>query len=606
MLDDHTSNVAADRADNQKTRQKPLGWLFGSVRHARRWILLSVAAGFAGGLLLILQAGLLSRVIHGAFIDGMSRTVLAPTFLVLCAVVVLRAVLAGAREAAGFKAGAKVRGEIRMTLMRHIGALGPAHPGGAHSGALSAAVVEQVEALQEFYAHYLPQLALAISIPAAIVAFVFPISWAAGGLLLFTAPLIPVFMILVGMGAESISQQHFQALARMSAHFLDILQGLPTLKLLDRSRSEEKNIAEVSGQYRRRTMKVLQVAFLSTAVLEFFSSLAIALVAVFLGTSYLGYTEFGLYGQKLTLGQGLFILLLAPDFYLPLKELGTHYHARAEAMGAAEEILKVLSARPVETLMGHRNLVDSEPLKVECRQIHFAYAGDDRPILKGVDLKLEPGAQVVLVGASGVGKTTLLNLLLGFIRPVRGEIRVNDVELNELTLDSWRKAIAWVGQHPVLFHDTVAGNIAMGKPGASAVEIEAAARSARVLDFTSRLPHGLDTHVGEKGWGLSRGQAQRVALARAFLKDAPLVLLDEPAASLDMENERLVMKAIEELTRDRTVLMLTHRLDPIQAAQRIVVLEDGRFVEEGSYSELMRQSGIFRNMVERDLRGKVQ
>lgn len=577
----------------------PLRWLFGNFRSARGWILLSVGAGFSAGLLVILQAGLLSRIIHGAFMEGKSWTVMGPAFLILGGVVLCRAGLAWAKEMSGFYAGAKVRQAVRMDLMHHIGDLGPVYPDLPHSGALSAAVGEQVEALQAFYAHYLPQLALAVSIPAAIAVFVFPISWFAGGMLLLTAPLIPFFMILVGMGAENISQKHFQSLARMSAHFLDILQGLPTLKLLNRSRGEKKDIAKVSDQFRHRTMKVLRVAFLSTAVLELFSSLAIALVAVYLGTCYLGYADFGMYGQKLTLAQGLFILLLAPEFYLPLRELGTHYHARAEAAGAAEEILKILSKPAMKIFTGVHDLDSSQALGVECSDIHFAYDNGKHIVLRGVDLRLDPGEQVVLVGESGVGKTTFLNLLLGFIGPDQGEIRINGNRLSDLTQESWCQALAWVGQRPTLFHGTIAENIGLAKPGVVRTEIEQAARSARVLDFSRHLPNGLDTQVGEQGWGLSRGQAQRVALARAFLKDAPILLLDEPAAGLDMENERLVMQAIESLSGGRTVLLLTHRLDYIQKAQRIVVLDGGQFVEQGSYSDLMGRAGAFRKLVGR-------
>ncbi len=582
--------------ESQITQQKPSTWLFGKAQPARGWILLSVAAGFAGGLLLIFQARLLARIIHGAFIDGLSQADLGLLFLTLCGIVVLRAGLAWGKEVSGFYAGARVRQELRMALMRHIGNLGPQSTEGAHSGALSACLVEQVEALQAFFAYYLPQLALAVSIPIAIAAFVFPISWAAGGLLLLTAPLIPLFMILVGMGAEAVSQRHFQVLARMSAQFLDTLQGLPTLKLLGRSRSEEKNIAVTSDEYRVRTMQVLRIAFLSTAVLELFSSLSIALVAVYLGTTYLGFTQFGMYGQALTLAHGLFILLLAPDFYLPLRELGTHYHARAEAMGAAEEILKILSRCPAKVFAGGQPLAESKALTIELRNIHFTYAQGTPTVLEDVSLRLSPGEQVALVGPSGAGKTTLLNLLLGFIAPVRGEIRINDRLLSKLTPESWRLAIGWLGQQPVLFKDTIAGNIGMGKPGAARAEIEKAARSARVVDFARHLPDGLDTRVGEQGWGLSRGQAQRVALARVFLKNAPLLLLDEPAAGLDMENERMVMQAIDTLSQDRTVLLLTHRLGHIQSGQRIAVLAGGRIAQEGSYAELVHRGGTFRRL----------
>ena len=573
MLDNSTHTVSSPSAS-----PKPLTWLIGNVRHARGWILLSVSAGFAGGLLLILQAALLSRIIHAAFIDDLSRTVLNPLFLILCGLVALRAGLAWTREVSGFYAGAGIRQEVRMALIKHIGALGPVRADRPHSGALSTTIVEQVEALQAFYAHYLPQLALAVSIPAAIAAFVFPISWAAGGLLLLTAPLIPLFMILIGMGAENISQKHFQALSRMSAHFLDILQGLPTLKLLGRSRTEENSVAEVSDQYRLRTMKVLRVAFLSTAVLELFSSLSIALVAVYLGTTYLGYTHFGLYGQILTLKQGLFILLLAPDFYLPLRELGRHYHARADALGATQEILDILSCRPSTMPAGTRLLDISTPLTVNCHKIHFAYNTRKGQVLTDVSMELAPGEHVALIGESGAGKTTLMNLLLGFIHPDQGEIRVNGKPLSTLTLETWRQALTWVGQHPMLFHDTIAGNIGMAEPDATRTDIEQAARLARVLDFARHLPQGLDTKVGEQGWGLSRGQAQRVALARMFLKDAPILLLDEPTAGLDVDTAQSVMQAITSFSKNRTVLLLTHKPEQFQTAHRIIVMAGGKVI----------------------------
>jgi ATP-binding cassette subfamily C protein CydD len=567
------------------------------LRQARGWIWLAVATGLGSGLLLIVQAALLSHIVHRAFIDGVSRAAMGRSFAMLCGVIVLRAGLAWAREVTGFQAGARIRGEVRRALMQHLARLGPVQNGGLGGGELSATMVEQVEALQAFYAHYLPQLALAVAIPAAIVAFVWPISWAAGGLLLLTAPLIPLFMILVGMGAESISQRHFQALARMSAHFLDTLQGLPTLKLLDRSHGEESRIAATSDQYRQRTMSVLRVAFLSTAVLELFSSLAIALVAVYLGTTYLGYSHFGMYGRPLSLYQGLFILLLAPDFYLPLRELGTHYHARAEAIGAAQEILKILSRAPAQGLKGQREPTLPDALTVDCQDLSFTYEGRREPALDGCSLRLDAGDRVVLVGESGAGKTTLLNLLLGFIQPQRGSIRVNGRDLSELTPESWHRALAWVGQHPMVFHGTIAGNIAMGKPAASRSQIEQAARAARVTDFAQHLPRGLDTPVGEQGWGLSRGQAQRVALARVFLKDAPLLLLDEPTAGLDMENEQMVMAAIETLSQGRTVVLSTHRLHHIEQAQRVVVLSAGRIAAQGRYDDLIDRIEPFRDLI---------
>jgi ATP-binding cassette subfamily C protein CydD len=555
--------------------------------------------GLCSGLLLIVQAGFLARIIHGAVIDGKSRETLWPFFLALAGIYLVRSLLGWGREVSGFEASAKIRRQVRSALMAHITRLGPAYVSGCHTGELASTVMEQVEGLHGFFAHYLPQMALAVMIPAAILTFVFPVSWAAGTLLMVTAPLIPLFMVLVGMGAESVSQRNFQALSRMSAHFLDILQGLPTLKLFHKSRSEEKTIARVSRAYRQRTMSVLRIAFLSSAVLEFFSAIAIALVAVYLGMNYLGFYQFGTYGLPLTLYGGFFILLLAPEFYLPLRELGTHYHARAEAVGAAQEILNVL-AIPVPVGPG-KPVVFEPPGGVELcfRDVHLAYDEGRRPALNGVNFSIKAGEKLALVGESGAGKTTVIDLLLGFLQPDRGKITANGIPVDHLDPASRLRTMAWIGQDPALFYGSIRDNIRMGRPGASQKAVIDAARSARVLDFTHPLPQGLDTMIGERGYGLSRGQAQRIALARAFLKKTPVLLLDEPTAGLDVENEQLIIKALDKLSTGRTALIVTHRMADVENADRIIVMSGGRIVEQGAFGELMAAGGVFQRLANR-------
>ena len=586
----------------EKTSQRAaVRWLFARAWSALIWVGVSAGLGFLSGALLIWQARLLARVVHGAIIDHQEMAALRPLFFFMAAIVLVRAVLAWGREAAGFRAGSGVRRAVRAAVLDRIVALGPAYTGRQRTGALSSTAMEQVEGLHDFFAHYLPQLALAVMIPLAILAFVFPLSWAAGGLLLATAPMIPLFMILVGMGAASISQKNFQALSRLSAHFLDVLRGLPTLKLFDRSRDERLAVAETSARYRRRTMQVLRMAFLSSAVLEFFASISIALVAIYLGMSYLGYFHFGTYGKPLDFFSGFFILLLAPDFYFPLRELGTYYHARAEATGAAGEILKVIEEPLPESPAVAAKRPVAAPSAIRLADVFLSYEEGRRPALQGVNVEIRAGEQVALVGASGAGKTSLLNLLLGFERPDRGAILVDGAPLYTLDLEKWRRHLAWIGQHAALFHGTLRDNIRLARPDAGEAALNRAAEAARVAAFSDGLHAGLDTVIGEEGAGLSRGQAQRVALARAFLKDAPVLLLDEPTAGLDSVNEKLVSAGIEALGEGKTLLLATHRLSHLKRMDRILVMQAGRIVQQGSYAEMAAGDGAFLNLLRRGL-----
>jgi ATP-binding cassette subfamily C protein CydD len=460
---------------------------------------------------------------------------------------------------------------------------GPAFVAGRQTGDMAATVLDRVEALQEFYARYLPQLVVAAAVPCTVLAFVFPISWAAGGLLLFTAPLIPLFMVLVGMGAETVSQRHFEALGKLGAQFLDILQGMETLKRFGQSRGRADSIARSSDSYRRRTMAVLRIAFLSSAVLEFFASFAIALVAVYLGLSYLGYLEFGLYGRPLALHSGLFILLLAPEFYLPLRELGAHYHARAEAIGAAGEIERVMTQAPRPAAGSARPEAAGDRIRFE--GVGFSYPGERRPVLKNLDLSLSRGRRTFLLGRSGEGKTTILFLLLQFLAPIEGRILVDGTPLSDMDPDTWRRQVGWVGQEPRLLSGTVRENIRLARPEATDAQIEEAAEMAQVTEFLPRLSGGIEGQVGEGGGLLSRGQAQRVALARAFLKNAPVLLLDEPLAGLDAETEGVVSTALQTLCRGKTVLWVTHRLAEVESGDRVLIVSDGR-AREATIDEL--------------------
>lgn len=561
-----------------------LNWLRQQSRSARKWLVLTIVLGFFAGVLIVAQAWFIAQILQAVFKTEPPPGQLSQLFMGLITTVVFKAVVLWAREVSGFRAGAAVRSQIRNDLMAHIAAAGPVGISAIAAGQLVSSALEQVEALQNFIARYLPQLALAALLPVVILFFVFPISWAAGSLLLITAPLIPVFMILVGMGAEAVSQRHFQALAYMSAHFLDILRGMTTLKLFGRSKNQATQIESISRQYRQRTMAVLRVAFLSSAVLEFFSAIAIALVAVYLGMSYLGYLDFGAYGQPLNFAAGFFILLLAPDFFLPLRELGTHYHARADAVGAAEEILKVYNLPAVETFRG--KIVSSPPATIQFRSVSVNYGPKALRGIQDVNITLQRGEHVAVVGESGAGKSTLIHLLLGFVTPTNGQILIDHTPLNKIDLDSWRCQVAWIGQAPMLFSGSLRENISLAKPSAPDAQIRNAAQRAGVMAFAEKRKKGLLYKIGEQGKGLSMGQAQRVALARAFLKDAPLLLLDEPTASLDTTTEKQILTDLQPWSRGRTVLMATHRPAALTWVDRIIVLKAGCIVAQGSYTEL--------------------
>jgi ATP-binding cassette subfamily C protein CydD len=482
--------------------------------------------------------------------------------------------------------------------MERLSAAGPVAVKAKHTAPLTSTIIERVEALHGYFAHYLPQRIIAVTVPITIILTAFYYSWAVGLIFLITAPLIPAMMIMIGKGAENLSQKNFQLLSRMSAHFLDTLQGLPTLKLFMRSKEEAERIAQSSEEYRRGTMSVLRVAFLSSAVLEFFTSVAIAMTAVFLGLTYLHYLDFGLYGHPLDLRTGLMLLLLAPDVYLPLRELGTHFHARADALGAAEELhlLQEELAEPGPRQSQEQNRSSGDSIALKLRQVSHHHSGRSTPALDNLSLTVGAGEWLAIVGSSGAGKSTLLNLLLGFLPLQRGEILINGESSTGLDTEGWHRQIGWVPQNPQLFTGSLEHNISLGNDNYSQEQLKKAAEQANLYG-SGQLPQGLMTEVGEQGNRLSGGQVRRVALARAFAKNAPLLLLDEPTAGLDLENERLIMESLQRLRQGKTVIMLTHRLDTARLADRIAVMEDGRLVEHGSHQQLMENKSYYARLV---------
>lgn len=550
------------------------------------------------GVLTVAQAALLAHILHGAVIEGLGRQQLLPYFATLGTILLLRAALSWGREISGQRASTLVRQHVRKEFMERLSVAGPMTVKAKHTAPLTNTIIERVEALHGYFAHYLPQRIIAVTVPITITLTAFYYSWAVGLIFLITAPLIPAMMIMIGKGAENLSQKNFQLLSRMSAHFLDTLQGLPTLKLFMRSKEEAERIAESSEEYRRGTMSVLRVAFLSSAVLEFFTSVAIAMTAVFLGLTFLHYLDFGLYGKPLDLRTGLMLLLLAPDVYLPLRELGTHFHARADGLGAAEE-LHSLQEDLAESRWGQsqgQHKFSGDSIALELRQVSHHYSGRNTPALDNLSLTVAAGEWLAIVGSSGAGKSTLLNLLLGFQPLQRGEILINGESFNSLDAEEWHQQIGWVPQNPQLFTGSLEHNISLGNDNYSQEQLKNAAEQANLYG-SGQLPQGLTTEVGEQGNLLSGGQARRVALARAFAKNAPLLLLDEPTAGLDLENERLIMESLQRLRQGKTVIMLTHRLVTARLADRIAVMEGGRLVEHGSHQQLMENKASYARLV---------
>ena len=566
--------------------------LLRGARAARADLALTVGLGLLAGIVLVGQARVLSRVISQAFLDGRSLSDLASLLVVLVALALVRAALAWATELTAQRAAGQVKGDLQDRLSAHLLALGPIYTRGERSGELANTVVEGIEALDAYIRHYVPQVALAALVPAALLLLIFPLDWVSGLVLLLTAPLIPVFMVLIGNQADAMTKRQWLSLSRMSAHFLDALQGLTTLKLLGRSREQIQVVAQISDRYRQTTMGVLRVTFLSALVLEMVATIGTAIVAVGIGLRLL-------YG-RLEFEQALFVLLLAPEFYLPLRLLGARFHAGMSGVAAAQRIFQILEIpATVSSFRPEKPVSEDSALRGSlCFDgIHYAYEAGQRPALNGLSFEILPGQKVALVGPSGAGKTTAAYLLLRFIEPDRGTITVGGRPLSDIPPPTWRAQVAWVPQNPYLFYGTVAENIRLARPEAGLEEVMLAARQANAHLFIDTLPQGYDTLVGERGARLSGGEAQRIALARAFLADAPLLILDEATANLDPHTEALVQEATTSLLRDRTALIIAHRLGTVRGADQILVMDGGRIVQRGSHDLLVQQEGLYRRLI---------
>ena len=526
--------------------------------------------GVLAALLVLAQAVLLARVAARSFAGAALADVTAPLVL-LAAVAVLRAAAAWGFEVTGRRAAASVLSALRLDLVEQRLRRRPAALDGAESAEVATLAVGGVDALETAFARYLPQLVLAVAVPVAVLALVVAIDPISAGIMLLTLPLVPVFMWLVGRYTERRARERWLALARLAGHYLDVVRGLPTLRAFNRGPAQAEQIEHVGDEYRRATMSTLRVAFLSGAVLELAATLGIALVAVTVGVRLV---EGGLGFEA-----GLTVLVLAPELYLPLRSLAAQYHASADGLAVSQRLLDLLEEGPAAAPPG-TGIVPSSPRDVPIRleAVSFAYPARDGLVLEAVDMELEAGETVALVGPSGSGKSTIASLLLRLAEPVAGRVLVGANDLAACDTAAWRAQVAWAPQRPTLFRGTVAENIRIADASADDESVRAAAERAGADSFVRELPAGYDTLVGDGGRQLSAGQLQRLALARAFLRDASLVILDEPTSNLDPVSAAIVDRAIERLRVGRTVLLIAHRPDLAARADRIVTLAAGRIV----------------------------
>ncbi|WP_190155792.1 thiol reductant ABC exporter subunit CydD [Streptomyces litmocidini] len=531
------------------------------ARATRLFLSAVVVLGLVGAVLVIAQAMLVAEIVVGAFQQARSVADLATPLLLLAGVAGARGLVSWLTELAAHRASAAVKSELRGRLLGRAAALGPGWLSGQKAGSLIALATRGVDALDDYFARYLPQLGLAVVVPVAVLARIVTEDWVSAAIIVVTLPLIPVFMVLIGWYTQARMDRQWKLLSRLSGHFLDVVAGLPTLKIFGRAKAQAESIRAITSEYRRATMRTLRIAFLSSFALELLATLSVALVAVTIGMR--------LVHGELDLYTGLVILILAPEAYLPLRQVGAQYHAAAEGLAAAEEIFAVLE-QPVRD--GGTEAAP-ESVRLELDGVTVRHAGRAEPSLDAATLTVEPGETVALVGPSGAGKSTLLDVVLGFAVPEEGgSVRVGGVDLGSLDREEWRSRIAWVPQRPHLFAGTVAENVRLARPDAPDEAVRDALRDAGADGFVAGLPQGLDTVLGEDGAGLSAGQRQRLALARAFLADRPLLLLDEPTAGLDGATEAGVVDAVRRLAAGRTVLLVVHRPALLAVADRVVRL----------------------------------
>jgi ATP-binding cassette subfamily C protein CydD len=577
--------ISAD--DSAKLNRRARAWLGEKRRIVGRSLTQVGVLNAISGCLVVPQAWLFAKAVSAVLVDGASLASTLPWLWPMLALFLARFLLAQLADRRAFGAAAKVKTAVRAQLLDKLQSLGPDYVRRKSSGALATSVVDGVDALEPYFVRFVPHMLVVAVVPLVIFAVVVSRDWISGLVLLITGPVIPLFMILIGYGTERLNQRQWRRLSQLSGRLLDSLQRLSTLQIFNATAREAEILERVTEDYRRSTMSVLRVAFLSSLMLEFFATVGIAVVAVLIG--------FRLLYDEMSFEVGFFALLLAPEFYAPLRQLGTNYHARMEAVGAAVPIVGILDVE--EPATGAARPAFGPRIDIECEAIDFSYE-PGQPALNAASLSLRAGTTTALVGPSGAGKSTLLDMVLGQRRPEAGRIVVDGHDLSEIAPDHWLQQVAVVPQRPHMFAGSVLDNITLGAPGVSLDAVREAARQAEADAFIQELPQGYDTQLGEHGQTLSGGQVQRIALARAFLKQAPVVVMDEGTTGLDRDTEALITRAVARLARDRTVLVVAHRLPTIRLADRSAVMEGGRIVEQGTHADLLDEGRRYARLLQ--------
>ena len=570
------------------TQKERLTWLKSQRTHAQGRLSRAIALGSVNGILMIVQMAILAGIINEIIFLNKTLTEITPLLFGLVAIIITRTVFGYISERYSRHAAMLIKVSIRQQLLQHLFAMGPAKTQTIGSAKIAQLLHQGVDSLEDYFSGYLPVVAYCSVIPSAVLFAVFPMDWLSGLVLMLTAPMVPMFMIIIGHKAHDLNQKHWTKLLRMSSHFLDIIQGLTQLKIFNASRQEMAAVKTISEDYGNQTMGILKIAFLSSFMLEFLASIAIALVAVILG--------FRLYYGDVDYLLALWVLLLAPEFYLPFRQLGTQYHAKMAGVTAAQDMLQILTI-PIKESQTETQF--KAPFDITITDVNFTYSGR-KNTLKNINLTLSNHGLYAVIGESGAGKSTLIDTILGFNTPDSGSMTINGTKHTSAERDAWLNHCGWIAQQGHIFYGSLGFNIALTEDYDNA-KIQQVLTSVGLADFVAQLKDGLNTHVGEGGVGISGGQSQRLALARAFYHQPDVLILDEPSSHLDKDTEQIVSDSIAEYAKQHLVIVIAHRLHTVVDAKQIIVLEQGQIIEQGSHTELLALNGSYANTVNIDM-----